>query len=100
MIINLIWLKKSGVNDKTFDIIRHQTFKPNGMLTLDVKILDFFSFGDKGYFPKKMKILRPNSNLDVTMEFSHVKIEPKFKKKTFILNIPEGIETYNLDSDE
>ena len=93
-------VKKIWVNDKTFDIIRHQTFQPNGLITLDVKILEFYSFDDKGYFPKKMKILRPNSSLDVLMEFSKVKIDPKLNNKTFILDIPEGIEIYNLDMDK
>jgi len=93
-------VKKIWVNDKTFDIVRHQTFKPNGLLTLDVKMIEFYSFDEKGYFPKKMKILRPNSSLDVTMEFSKIKIEPKLSEKTFILNIPDGIEIYNLDMDE
>ncbi|MCD6460370.1 hypothetical protein J7L67_06860 [bacterium] len=91
-------VKKIWVNDKTFDIIRHETFDSNGLVTLDVNISEFYSFGDKGYFPKKMKIIRPNSQLDLIMEFSKVDIEPKLNAKTFVFDMPEGVEIYNLDS--
>lgn len=90
-------LKKLWVNEKTFEISRQQLFNRNGTIKFEVIIEGFFDFGEKGLFPKKMKVIRPYSHLDLTMEFSSVEIDPELDKQIFNLKKPKHIEIINLD---
>lgn len=90
-------LKKIWVSEKNFEIFRHQTFEEDGTLNLEVIVSDFFDLKEKGYFPKKMEIIRPNSHLDLIMEFSSIQLNPSFSDQMFKFTPPEKIETINLD---
>jgi len=90
-------LKKMWVNEKTFEISRQQLFNRNGTIKLEVIIDGFFDFGEKGLFPKKMKVIRPYSHLDLTMEFSSVELDPELDRRIFQLKKPKHTEIINLD---
>jgi len=90
-------LKKIWVNEKSFEISRQQLFNRNGTVKLEIIIEGFLDFGEKGLFPKKMKVIRPYSHLDLTMEFYSVELNPKLKDQIFNFKKPNHVETIRLD---
>lgn len=89
--------KKIWANDLTFEITRHQTFIEQGLVNLDVHILDFYDLGDKGYFPKRIEIISPYRQLNLIMEFSSIEMNPSFNEQVFSFTVPENVEIIEMD---
>ncbi len=89
--------KKIWVSAKNYEIFRHKSFNKDGTVKLEVIISKFFDFDEKGYFPKKMEVLRPNSHLDLVMEFSSVELDPQLDDNIFLFKKPDNVELINLD---